>query len=55
MDRDVEFVGCVENTAEFEPCVVVAAVIVNVFAVKESTFVDMLKKFFTYLFDHFYL
>ena len=33
MDRDVEFVGCVENTAKFQPGVIVAAVIVNVFAV----------------------
>ena len=43
MDRNIEFVRSVENTAELQPGVVVATVIVNVLAVQETTLVNMLK------------
>ena len=53
MNGDVEFVGRVEDRTKLEPCIVGAPVIVDVFAVQESTFVDLIKQFLTYFFDHY--
>ena len=52
MDWQVEFSGFNEDVSELEPGVPLAAVSVDVFAVYEPSFVDMLEHLFTYFGNH---